>query len=84
MRQFESMLHNEEFHSFYCSPNKVIVIESRRLKWKGHISRIGKDRSVLKISIGKPMGKRSLERPGHSWEGNIRKEFKVIGVVTRN
>ena len=58
-------LHNEELHSLYRSPNIVRVIKSRRLRWAGHVARMEKGRSALKISTGTPIiGKRSLGRQG--------------------
>ena len=53
-------LHNEELHSLYRSPNVVRVIKSRRLRWAGHVARMEEGRSVFKILIGKPTGKRPL------------------------
>ena len=48
-------LHNEEIHSLYRSPNLVRVIKSRRLRWAGHVARMGEGRSVFKIITGKPL-----------------------------
>ena len=50
-------LHNEELHSLYRSPNIVRVIESRRLKWAGHVARMEEGRSAFKILTGKPSGR---------------------------
>ena len=56
-------LHNEELHSLYRSPNVVMVIKSRSLRWANHVGRMKKGRSAFKILKGKPTGKRSLGRP---------------------
>ena len=56
-------LHNEELHRLYRSPNIVREIESRRLRWTGHIAGMDEGRSAFKILIGKPTGKRTLGRP---------------------
>ena len=48
-------LHNEELNDLYCSSNIVRVIKSSRMKWAGHVARMGKRRGVL---VGKPEGKR--------------------------
>ena len=76
-------LHNEEFHSFYCSPNILRVIKSRRLRWAGHVARMEEGRSAFKILSGKPTGKRPLRRPRRLWEDNIRMGLKEIGINTR-
>ena len=54
-------------------------INSRRLRWTGHVARMKEDRSAFKIFNG-----RSLGRPRHRWEDNIRMELKEIGINTRN
>jgi hypothetical protein len=64
-------LDNEEINSLYRSPNIVSVIQSRRLRWAGDITRMEEDRSAFKILTGKPTGKRTLGRPRRRWEGNI-------------
>jgi hypothetical protein len=61
-------LHNEELYDLHSSPCIVRVIKSRRMGWAGHVARIGEYRVLL----GKPEGKRPLERPRHSWENNTR------------
>ena len=50
-------LHNEELNDLYCSPNIVRAIKSRRMRWAGHVARIGERRDVYRISVGKPEGK---------------------------
>ena len=55
--------HNEELHSLYRSPNIVRVIESRRLRWAGHVARMEEGSSAFKILIGKPTGKTPLGSP---------------------
>ena len=56
-------LHNEVLHSLYRSLNIVRVIKSRRLRWAGHVARMGEVRNAFKILTGKPTGKRPLGRP---------------------
>jgi hypothetical protein len=56
-------LHNEELHNLYASPNVVRVIKSRRMRWVGYAARMGQMRSAYKMLVGKPEGKRPLERP---------------------
>ena len=69
-------LHNEELHSFYRSPNIVRVIESRRLRWAGHLATVEETRSAFKIIIGKPTGKKPLGR-----QDNIRKDVVVLSIL---
>jgi hypothetical protein len=51
-------LHNEELHNLYASPNIIRVIESRRVRWAGHVVRVGEMRNMHKIFVEKPGGKR--------------------------
>jgi hypothetical protein len=54
-------LHNDEFHNLYSSPN-VRVIKSRRMRWTGHVARMGEGRGVYRVLVGRPERKRPLER----------------------
>ena len=47
-------LHNEELNDLYSSPNIVRVIKSRRMKWAGHVARMGERRGVYRVLVGKP------------------------------
>jgi hypothetical protein len=47
-------LHNEELNVLYCSPNIVRVIKSRRMRWAGHVARMGEERGVYRVLVGKP------------------------------
>jgi hypothetical protein len=47
-------LHNEELNTLYCTPNIVRVIQSRRMRWAGHVARVGENRGVYRVSVGKP------------------------------
>ena len=58
--EWRRLLHNEELHSLYRSPNIVRVIKSRRLIWVGHLARMEEVRSAFKILTSKPTGKRPL------------------------
>jgi hypothetical protein len=64
-------LHDEELNNLYASPNTLRLIKSRRMKWAGHVARMGETKYVYKILVGKPEGKRLLGRPRHRWEDNI-------------
>ena len=61
-------LHNEELNDLYCSPNCVWVIKSR-MRWAGHVARMGERRGVYRVLVGKLERKRRLGRP--SVEGRI-------------
>jgi hypothetical protein len=72
-------VHNEELNDLYCSPKIVRVIKSRRMRWAGHIVRIGEGRGVHRVLVGKPEGKRPLGRPRHRWEDNIKMDRQEVG-----
>jgi len=55
-------LYNEELNDLYCSLNIVRVIKSRRMRWAGHLARMGERRGVYRVLVGKPEGKRPLGR----------------------
>ena len=66
-----------------CRSPNIRAIESRRLRWAGHVGRM-EGRSALKILIGKRMGKRPLGRPSRRWEDTIRMYLEEIVVDMRN
>jgi hypothetical protein len=72
-------LYNEELNDLYCSPNIVQVIKSRRMRWAGHVARIGKRRGVYRVLVGKSEGKRSHWRPRRRWEDNIKMDLQEVG-----
>ena len=53
-------LHNKELNDLYSLPNIVRVVKSRRMRWAGHVARMGEDRVVHRVLVGKPEGKRHL------------------------
>jgi hypothetical protein len=61
-------LHNEELHILYSSTNAIRQIKSRRMRCAGHVTRMGEDRNVYRVLMGKPEGKRPLGRPRRRWE----------------
>jgi hypothetical protein len=52
------------------------VVKSRRMRWAGHVARMGEGRGVHRVLVGKPEGKRPLERPRRRWEGNIKMDLQ--------
>jgi hypothetical protein len=63
-------LHNEELHNLYSSPDIIRQVKSRRTRWAGHVARMGEERKVYKVLMGKPEGKRPLERLRRRWDQN--------------
>jgi len=72
-------LHNEELSNLYSLPNIVLVVKSRRMRWAGHVARMGQWRGVYRVLVGKPEGKRPLGRPRHRWEDNIKMDLQEVG-----
>jgi hypothetical protein len=74
-------LHNEGLRDLYSSPSTCIIriIKSRRMRWAGHVARIGKKRNAYRLLMGKPEGKRPLGRPRRRWVDNIRMDLGEVG-----
>jgi hypothetical protein len=62
----------------------VRVIKSRRMRWVGHVARLGRGRGVYRVLVGRPEGKRPLGRPRRRWEDNIKLDLKEIGIDVAN
>ena len=71
-------LHNEELNYLYCSLSTVRVINSRRMRWAGHVAHVGERRDIYRVLVGKPEGKRPLGRPRHRWEHNIKLNLQEV------
>jgi hypothetical protein len=76
-------LHSEELHILYSSPNIIRQVKSRRMRWAGHVARMGEERNVYRVLMGKPEGKRTLGRPRRNWENGIRMDLREIGLMCR-
>jgi len=72
-------LHNEELNNLYSSLNIVRVIKSRRMRWFGHVVRMGEERGVYRVLVGKPDGRRPLGRPRRRRVDNIRMDLQEVG-----
>jgi len=72
-------LHNEKLNDLYSSPNIVRVIKSRRMGWAGHVARMGEERVVYRVLVGKPEEKRPLGKPRRRWVDNIRTDLQEVG-----
>jgi hypothetical protein len=65
-------LHNEELHILYSFSNIIRQIKPRRMRLAGHVARMGEERKVYRVLMGKPEGKRPLGRPRRRWQDGIR------------
>jgi hypothetical protein len=72
-------LHNEELHGLHSSPSIVRLIRARRMRWAGHVVRMGEVRGAYKILVGKPEGRRPLGRSRRGWEDNIKMDLEETG-----
>ena len=66
-------------YDLYSLPNTVRVVKSRRMRWAGHVARMGEDRGVHRVLSGKPEGKRPLGRLRRRWKDNIKMELQEVG-----
>ena len=78
MREWRRM-RNEEINDLYSSPNIVRVIKWRRMRWTGHVARMGEERGVYRFLVGKPEGRRPLGRHRCRWVDNIRMDLQEVG-----
>ena len=72
-------LHNEELNDLYSSHNIVRVIKSRRMRWAGNVARMGEERGMYRVLVGKPEGRRPLWRPRCRCLDNIRMDLQEVG-----
>jgi hypothetical protein len=71
-------LHNEELNDRYSSPNTIRVIKSKRMRWAGHVARMGEKRGAYRILVGRPEGRRPLGRPRCRWKDNIKIDLQEL------
>jgi hypothetical protein len=67
-------------NNLYSSPDIIRQGKSRRMRWAGHVARMGEERKVYKVLVGKPEGKSPLGRPRRRWEYGIRMDLREIGL----
>jgi hypothetical protein len=72
-------LHNEEPHDLYSSPSIIRIMKARRMRWAGHVARMGEKRNAYRLLVGKPEGRRPLGRPIRRWLDNIRMYLVEVG-----
>jgi hypothetical protein len=67
-------LYNEELHDLYSSPSIIRIIKARRMRWAGHVARMGEKGNAYRLLVGKPLGR--LRR---RWVDNIRMDLVEVG-----
>jgi hypothetical protein len=72
-------LFNEELRDLYSSPSIIRIMKSRGMRWAGHVARMGEKRDAYRLLVGKPEGKRPLERPRRRYVDNIRIDLGEVG-----
>jgi hypothetical protein len=72
-------LNSWELHNLYSSPDIIRQIKSRRMRWAGHVARMGERRKLYKLLVGRLEGKRPLGRPRRRWEDGIKMDLREIG-----
>jgi hypothetical protein len=72
-------LHNEEPRDLYSSPSIIRIIKRMKMRWVGHVARMGEKRNVYRLLVRTPEGKRPLRRPRRRWVDNIKMDLLEIG-----
>jgi hypothetical protein len=72
-------LHNDELRYLYSLANTMRVVKSSRMRWAGHVARMGERRGVHRVLEGKPEGKKPLGRPRRRWEDNTKMDLQEVG-----
>jgi hypothetical protein len=73
-------LRNEALHNLYSSPSIIRIIKSKRVRWAGHVARMGEKRNVYRLLVGKPEVKGPLGRQRRRWLDNIKMDLLEIGL----
>ncbi|KAJ4435343.1 hypothetical protein ANN_17955 [Periplaneta americana] len=76
-------LHDTELHALYSSADIIRNIKSRRLRWAGHVARMGESRNAYRVLVGRPEGKRPLGRPRRRWK-DIKMYLREVGYDDRD
>jgi hypothetical protein len=77
-------LHNDELHNLYSLLTIVRVIKSTRMRWAGHVARMGERRGVYRFLVGGTERRRPMGRPRHRWKDNIKLDLREIGINGAN
>jgi hypothetical protein len=75
---FKRRVHKKELYALYSLPDIIWAIKSRRLRWAGHVARMGERRGAYRALVGKPEGRRPLGSPRHRWEDNIKMDLREL------
>jgi hypothetical protein len=73
-------LHNEEHHDLYSSPSIIRIMKTRRIRWAGHVARMGEKRNAYRLLVGKPERRRPPGRLRRRWVDNIRIDLVEVGL----
>jgi hypothetical protein len=71
-------LHSGELHNLYSSVDIIRQIKSRKMRWAGHVSCMGEGRSMYRVLMGKPEGKRPLGRPRCRWDDGLKMDLRGV------
>jgi hypothetical protein len=72
-------LHNENLRDLYSSPSIIRIMKARRMRWAGHVTRMGEEKNAYRSLVGKPEGRRPLGRLRRRWVDNIRIYLVEVG-----
>jgi hypothetical protein len=75
----ERKIHKEELNDLYSLPNIERVVKSTIMRWAGHVTRMGVERGLHRVLVGKPEGKRPMGRPRRRWGDNIKTDLQEVG-----
>jgi hypothetical protein len=72
-------MEGRRLHNLYSSPDIIRQIKSRRMRWAGHVARMGEGRNLYRVLVGKTERKRPPERPRRRWEDGVKMDLMEIG-----
>jgi hypothetical protein len=72
-------LHNEELQDLYSSPSIIRIMKARRMRWAGHVARMGEKMKSYTLLVGKPEERRLLRRSRRRWLDNIGMDLVGVG-----
>jgi hypothetical protein len=78
-KYLENILIKNSIHNLYSSPNIIRLVKSMKMRWAGHVARMGETRNACRILVGKPEGNRPLGRSRRRWVDNIKMDLREIG-----